>query len=51
MFPHDAGDIDNIVTEICKGKLQCHQVKERCFTFLSNVEVDLLAKAIIISFR
>ena len=39
MFPHDAGNIDNIVSKICKDKLQCHPVKNQCLNFLSNVEV------------
>ena len=39
MFPRDAGNIDNIVSRICKDKLQCHLVKIRCLNFLSNVEV------------
>ncbi|XP_044174210.1 uncharacterized protein LOC114958008 [Acropora millepora] len=39
MFPRDAGNIDNIVSKICKDKLQCHLVKIRCLNFLSNVEV------------
>ena len=39
MFPRDAGSIDNIVSKICKDKLQCHPVKNRCLNFLSNVEV------------
>ena len=46
MFPHDAGDIGNIVsvTKICKDILQCCQVKLQCLTFLSNVEVDLAGR-------
>ncbi|KAK2558264.1 NFX1-type zinc finger-containing protein 1 [Acropora cervicornis] len=39
MFPRDAGNIDNIVSKICKDKLQCHLVKNQCLNFLSNVEV------------
>ena len=40
MFSHDAGNIDNIVSKICKDKLRCHlEVKNRCHHFLSNVEV------------
>ena len=39
MFPRDAGNIDNVVSKICKDKLQCHLVKNRCLNFLSNVEV------------
>ena len=39
LFPRDARNIDNIVTKVCKDKLQCCQVKKRCLNFLSNVEV------------
>ena len=39
MFPRDAGYIDDIVTKICKDKLFESQVRKRCLTFLSNVEV------------
>ena len=39
MFPRDAGDIDNIVTKICKDKLFESQVRKQCLAFLSNVEV------------
>ena len=39
MFHRDAGNIDNIVTKICKDKLFESQVRKRCLNFLSNVEV------------
>ena len=39
MFPHAAGNIDNIVTKICKDKLQCRQGNDQRLNFLTNVEI------------